>query len=508
MDFLLCPRDGTPLELEGGQGDPLLGRVLDNTYQVLRLVGEGGMGRVYEARHLRLRDRRLAVKVLLPELARDSEIVARFQREAESASSIGHPNVVEVYDVSKTPDGTPYMVAELLAGEELGARIERVGKLEVGFAVQIARQVCRALAAAHAQGIVHRDMKPDNVFLLEKAGELSVKVIDFGISKVDRRDNSLTRTGMVMGTPSYMAPEQARGEKVDLRIDIYAVGAMLYHALTGKKPFDSEDPTSTLTLVLTEDPERPRSLNDKIPEELELVIQKAMAKDPRDRFASMAELDAALAPFDGGPIALGGAGAHTMVRRDGGNVAVAPVALASDPNARTMVASQSGSTSLPTVIGGSGEAKYARPTIVLSTIALVIIVLSATFDAIVGAVRFFRGTDRLTSFELMLIGAGVAAALATPIVLFLRQVARVWKNSLKTLELAIDMRRALVGGLVTYGVASLGLRIASVSVDAQWVGYKNNGLLDAGLVLAAALVSVALGGFGPLVRAIRRHKQR
>jgi serine/threonine-protein kinase len=282
---------------------------------------------------------------------------------------------------------------------------------------------------------------------------------------------------------------------------------MLYHMLTGKKPFDAEDPTSTLTLVLTEDPERPRSLNSKIPEGLEIVIQKAMAKEVADRYPNMMELDAALAPFDGGPVIVQGTGQHTLVRREGGNVALAPDTLPSDPNARTMMASLSGTGSVPTMVHASG-AKYARPTIVLSTISLVVILLSATFDAIVGAVRFFRGSDKLTTFELALIGTGVAAALATPIVLFIRQVARVWKNSVKTLDLATDMRRGLMGGLVTYGVVSLGLRLASVGVDAQWVGYRNNGLLDAGLVLGAAIMSGLLGGFGPLVRALRRRKDR
>jgi serine/threonine-protein kinase len=389
----------------------------------------------------------------------------------------------------------------------MGACIERTGKLEIGLAVQIVRQTCHALAVAHARGIVHRDMKPDNVFLIDQQGGVAVKVIDFGISKVDERENNLTRTGVVMGTPSYMAPEQARGDKVDLRADVYAVGAMLYHALTGKKPFDSEDPTSTLTLVLTEDPERPRSLNDKIPEGLELVIQKAMAKDPRDRYANMLELDAALIPFDSGPVPSDATG-QTLVRRDGGNIALAPNAAPSDPNARTMMASQiTGSQSLPhTVISTAGDAKLARPTIVFSTLMLVIIILAASFDAIVGAVRFFRGEDKLSTFELALIGAGVVAALATPIILFIRQVSRVWKNSVRTLELATDMRRALVGGLVAYGVAALALRIASIGLDAQWVGYRNNGLLDAGLVLGSALISVFFGGAGPIARALRRRK--
>ena len=216
-DFRVCPRDATPLESTAQTDDPFLGKVLGETYEIARLVGEGGMGRVYEARHLRLPDRRFAVKVMHPEFARQPEVVARFQREAESASSIGHPNVVDVFDVHKTPDGVPYLVGEFLEGEELGATTSSgVGKLEVPFAVGLARQVCHALAAAHARGIVHRDMKPENVFLVRRDGVPTVKVLDFGISKAGSGNTHLTRTGMIMGTPSYMAPEQARGDKVDL----------------------------------------------------------------------------------------------------------------------------------------------------------------------------------------------------------------------------------------------------------------------------------------------------
>jgi serine/threonine-protein kinase len=295
-DFRVCPRDATPLESAEEGADPFVGKVLGETYEIARLVGEGGMGRVYEARHLRLKDRRFAIKVLHPEFARHADVVARFQREAETASSIGHPNVIDVFDVHKTVDGVPYLVGEFLDGEELGEHIKRVGRLPVPRAVTVARQVCRALGAAHARGIVHRDMKPENVFLVERDGATIIKVLDFGISKAASPEAHLTRTGMIMGTPSYMAPEQARGENVDLRADVYAIGALLYHALTGQRPFDSDDPTSTLRMVLTEDPPRPRSLAPDVPEALELVIQRSMAKDPRDRYQTTAELDRALLP--------------------------------------------------------------------------------------------------------------------------------------------------------------------------------------------------------------------
>src|SRR5262245_39703982 len=213
-DFRVCPRDAVPLEDAPEGDDPLVGQVLAGSYEVTRVVGEGGMGRVYEARHTRLTGKRFAIKLLHPDLARQPEVVTRFQREAEAASGISHINVVGVHDVNSTPDGQPYIVAELLQGEELGEYIDRVGKLPLGDSVRIGRQVCRALAAAHSQGIVHRDVKPENVFLTGDVTRIeasSVKVIDFGISKVaSAGGESLTKTGMVMGTPDYMAPEQAR----------------------------------------------------------------------------------------------------------------------------------------------------------------------------------------------------------------------------------------------------------------------------------------------------------
>src|ERR1700679_3842028 len=173
--------------------------------------------------------------------------------------------------------------------------------MPVGAAVRIVRQVCKALVGADDRGVVHRDMKPENVFLTGDPASPLAKVIDFGISKLDDRPGTaLTKTGMIMGTPSYMAPEQARGERVDHRADIYAVGAILYCALTGQRPFDKGDPTATLTAVLTTDPPRPRSLEPTIPAPLEMIIQKAMAKRPQDRYESITGLYEELAAYEAG----------------------------------------------------------------------------------------------------------------------------------------------------------------------------------------------------------------
>lgn len=306
-EVFLCPNDSMPLVADGPLPepvDPLIGQILNDTFQIVCLIGEGGMGRVYEARHRRLPDRRFAIKVLLPEFAQNQEIVARFQREAESASSISHPNVVEVIDIQRTRDGAPYIAAEFLDGEELGSFVEKVGRLGVPFAVGVCRQVCRALAAAHARGVVHRDMKPENVFLLrQQPGEQGVpriKVIDFGVSRVKDHDIHLTQAGVILGTPSFMAPEQARAEVVDERADIYGVGAVLYNLLTGVRPFDAEDPTRTLILLLTEELTPARQLNPGIPPGLDAVMRRCLSKNKLERYSTMNELDAALAPFDPG----------------------------------------------------------------------------------------------------------------------------------------------------------------------------------------------------------------
>src|SRR5690606_20055183 len=182
VSFKVCPHDASELEDAPELEDEVVGQRLGGTYEIVRVIGEGGMGRVYEARHTRLPNKRYAVKLLHPELARQQDVMARFQREAEAASGLTHPNVVSVVDVDCTSDGTPYIVAELLEGQQLGEFLDQVGRLTPGRAVAVVRQICRALQVAHESGIVHRDMKPENVFL---AGEKQqVKVLDFGISKL------------------------------------------------------------------------------------------------------------------------------------------------------------------------------------------------------------------------------------------------------------------------------------------------------------------------------------
>jgi serine/threonine protein kinase len=504
-DFNVCPRDATPLDSVEQGLDPMLGKVLGETYQVARLVGEGGMGRVYEARHLRLKDRRFAVKVLHAEFARQPEVVARFQREAESASSIGHPNVVDVFDVHKTQDGIPYLVGEFLEGEELGEYLKRLEKLDVGTAVAVVRQVCRALAAAHARGIVHRDMKPENVFITERDGAPIIKVLDFGISKAKSTDSKLTRTGMIMGTPSYMAPEQARGETVDLRADVYAIGALLYQVLTGRRPFDSEDPAAVLSMVLTEEPPRPRSIEPSIPEALELVVQRAMAKDPRDRYQTTAELDAALAPFDSGlgiksvllPSPDGSVvsgGKRTFSSPDAGTAAQS-----FEATARTMMAG----LAAPTSLEAGKAAKSARPTIVTVGLGLLLWLMGGFVDALGGVVRYFHEAE-LTPTESVMLMIGIAFIVASPSWVFVQRVRKVvWPNSVKAVELAADLKRTAAAALVTYGVGALAMRV-TFTIGLRDSSVVAGGLWDAALFGASVLGAIVAGGVGLVARSLRR----
>jgi serine/threonine-protein kinase len=425
------------------------------------------MGRVYEARHTRLGNKRFAVKMLHAEYARQPDVVARFQREAEASSGIAHPNVVDVYDVHHTEDGRPYMVGEFLDGEELGSFLARVGKIPAALAVRIVRQVCRALGAAHARGVVHRDMKPENVFLVGNLAMPTVKVIDFGISKVgDAGGTALTRTGMIMGTPSYMAPEQARGDKVDHRADIYAVGGILYRALTGKKPFDSDDPSATLTQVLTEDPARPRSIEPSIPQALELVLQRAMEKKPEDRYQSMAELEADLVPFDPDPTLVIGEGSAdtTMMSPATGGEKV-------EGGAQTLLVAnvtRPAAGSQTNLLRATRDARLARPMIVALTAVAYFWVVAGLVDALSGIVRMVRGSSgNVTRPEAVLMAVGSLAATLTPLILWIRQLARGWGNSVRAVALADGMRRVTTLSIALSGIGALIIRLAEVIVRGQ-----------------------------------------
>ncbi len=280
--------------------DPLLGRVLNDRYRVVRRLGEGGMGAVYEAHH-ELIDKRVVIKVLHEDMAKDAEIVERFRREARAATAIGNEHIVDVTDMGELADGSPFLVMEFLEGCALADVVEEDGPLTVARAVAIVAQICDALGAAHAKGIVHRDLKPDNVFLIRRKGADFVKVLDFGISKMKEipgLDGSLTKTGVAMGTPSYMAPEQAQGLRtVDQRADIYAVGVILFELLAGTLPFDAPTYPALLLKVMTESAPVLTQLRADVPPGLAALVLRMLEKQPEGRPTTMEEVAEALAPF-------------------------------------------------------------------------------------------------------------------------------------------------------------------------------------------------------------------
>ncbi|MGO9291987.1 MAG: serine/threonine-protein kinase [Polyangia bacterium] len=279
--------------------DPLVGTVLAERYAIVRRIGEGGMGAVYEARHAII-GKRVAVKVLLEKFLENQELIARLLQEARLASSIGHENIVDVTDYGTTSDGRAFVVMEFLDGESLAQLVMRDAPLPVERSLAILRQVCSALSAAHAKGIVHRDVKPENIYLVRR-GELDfVKVVDFGVSKaVHSREEGadmqrLTRTGTVLGTPLYMSPEQARGgDDVDHRADIWSAGLMLYECLTGEVPFRANNYLGVISQVLTQETVPPSQLRPElgIPAAVDRVVMRALAKDREQRYQQMAEFE-------------------------------------------------------------------------------------------------------------------------------------------------------------------------------------------------------------------------
>jgi serine/threonine-protein kinase len=311
--------------------DPLLSQLVADRYRILRKLGEGGMGAVYLAEHVVI-EKKFALKVLAPELARRSDLVARFLQEARSASRIGHENVIDIMDFGQSPEGLVYIAMEFLDGKDLGEMVRAKGAMEWVQARSIVLQICRALRAAHDKGIVHRDMKPENIFLIQREGQPHfVKILDFGIAKVmglDPNGPRLTRTGMIFGTPEYMAPEQAEGKDTDHRADIYAVGCILYHLITGQTPFVAESFMTMLTKHLMEEPVPPsaRRPDLAITPEMDALVLKALEKDRDKRWQSMDELFEAVStcaaleaapgsrPSNGQTVEMGGAHAPVAVR--------------------------------------------------------------------------------------------------------------------------------------------------------------------------------------------------
>jgi serine/threonine protein kinase/tetratricopeptide (TPR) repeat protein len=266
---------------EDSLGADFTGRVIDGRYKVIRKIGEGGMGTVYAGEHVEI-GKGVAIKILHPAYSTQQDLVERFRREARAASRIGHPHIIDVTDFGETEDGCAYFVMEHLDGIDLADVLSHERRLAPERACQIAIQICRALAAAHAAGVIHRDLKPENIFLVARDGQADfVKVLDFGIARSMGRARRLTNPGVAMGTPEYMAPEQAEGGAVDQRSDIYSVGALIYEMTSGSPPQLSRDKE----LI------PPRGIKADVPEELDRIAVRALERDPARRYQSMAQLE-------------------------------------------------------------------------------------------------------------------------------------------------------------------------------------------------------------------------
>jgi len=291
-----CPRDGTALRSQGG-GNDLVGSILAERYHVLKKLGEGGMGQVYLAEHVKM-GRRSAVKVMHPAMVNDADAIGRFNREAANASRINHPNVAGIYDFGETADGLVYLAMEFIEGETLTDLLKANGALPPARAAEITRQTAEALDVAHRMQIVHRDLKPDNIMITkDHDANDCVKVVDFGIAKAANSEaQNVTRTGMVVGTPEYMSPEQLSGAPLDGKSDLYSLGLVTFNMLTGKLPFPSDTTQSAMIMRLTE---RPRPLSEMKgdvtwPPALQAVMDKVLEKDVTQRYQNTREFSRAL----------------------------------------------------------------------------------------------------------------------------------------------------------------------------------------------------------------------
>ncbi|RYZ06930.1 MAG: serine/threonine protein kinase [Myxococcales bacterium] len=310
----------TSSRLKAMRQDPYLGATIDGRYKVEALLGEGGMGVVYRCVHTII-GKRVAMKVLRADLARDAEVTERFLNEAKSASSIGNAHIIDISDFGQFQDGSTYFVMEFLVGQPLTKIVEGGQAVPVSRILNIARQLAEGLSAAHAVNIVHRDLKPDNIFLIDRGGEKDfVKILDFGIAKVSTSGEGakLTRAGAVFGTPHYMSPEQAAGQPVDHRGDVYSFGVILYELASGRVPFDADNFMGILTQHMYKAPVPIRALvpqPQEVPPGLEAIVLKCLSKRPEHRYQSMGELIADLDKLKAGSVP---SAVPEMMSRSGG----------------------------------------------------------------------------------------------------------------------------------------------------------------------------------------------
>ncbi len=393
----------------------LLGLVISDRYRIEKLLGEGGMGAVYQAEHTLMR-KRVAIKVLHAEMSRMREVVARFEREAMAAAHIDHPNVAAATDFGKLDDGSFFLVLEFIEGVSLRQLVSQ-GRLPLARAIHVTRQIANALVRAHALGIVHRDLKPENVMLVDRDGDPDfVKVLDFGIAKVpvgeiaeagntSRQSDSaqpvLTQAGMVYGTPEYMAPEQALGNPVDARADIYALGVMFYEMLTGARPFDAESKVKILGMHVTAPvpsmTERAPEAN--IPPEIEALVRKLLAKEADERVQDPKELLESLQSISINLVSQGKLDPSALAS-SGPASTQAPMSFVGAPNSGALgVAPTAAVIALPSASGNVkvpesvAAAVRARPKTLIIGAAVVVVVLLA----IVGVAVVSSGGKTVTS---------------------------------------------------------------------------------------------------------------
>ena len=342
QDFRVCPADGTSLIGEKPELiDPMLGRVLDGRFRIVEAIGKGGMGVVYKAIHTQM-DRVCALKLLVPVSTDTGSTVARFRREAKMSSRIDSPNAVTIYDFGEAEPGLLYLAMEYIEGESLADVLVRERYLSLDRVVNITNQTARALAAAHALGIVHRDLKPANIMVTRKNGELEVvKVLDFGIAKTlaDNNDESLTQTGTLLGTPSYMSPEQVVGDPVDSRTDVYSLSIMVYQMLTGELPFEGNNARTQMMNRINHDPKPFRKTSPSLTDAIELVVMSGLARDPAKRISNVQQFAAALGAAAGISVVSSGEW-QTLLRKSQGT---SGSSVANEPTeaAQTLSASES-----------------------------------------------------------------------------------------------------------------------------------------------------------------------
>jgi serine/threonine protein kinase len=303
MSQRLCPHDGSVLEDNLPPEERLRGQTVAGKYRIEGFLSRGGMGAVYRATHVML-GKPVALKLIRPEIVTSLEVVRRFQREARAASLLSHPNIVTIHDLGQLEDGTLYLAMELCAGMSLKDLIVAEGPLAPRRAVRLCRAIAGALALAHKNRIVHRDLKPHNVMIARDAeGHETPKLLDFGIARVVETDEAtLTSTGMVLGTPRYLSPEQAKGLSVDGRSDLYSLGIIFYEMLVGRVPFDDRSVPSLLVKHMAEPPQPPSDLRPGVPPAIESIVLRLLEKDPARRFQSAEDLSGALAALPAAPV--------------------------------------------------------------------------------------------------------------------------------------------------------------------------------------------------------------